>query len=110
MGEAQPPHIDVPCELAAINGGQMSEAGFWVQLRFPGSFRWVTVAQVETRQAAAAYAGAAFRHATDAAGRAAVEARIRPTTSSAAPVDEAIRQTIETNRSTSDAQGERRRR
>ena len=36
---------------------------FFVQLRFPMGGRWVTVAVADSRAVAAAYAGAAFRHA-----------------------------------------------
>ena len=36
---------------------------FFVQLRFPMESRWVTVAVADSRRVAAAYAGAAFRHA-----------------------------------------------
>lgn len=36
---------------------------FFVQLRFPMGSRWVTVAVADSRRVAAAYAGAAFRHA-----------------------------------------------
>lgn len=36
---------------------------FYVQLRFPMENRWVTVAVADSRGVAAAYAGAAFRHA-----------------------------------------------
>ena len=36
---------------------------FFVQLRFPLESRWVTVAVADSRRVAAAYAGAAFRHA-----------------------------------------------
>jgi hypothetical protein len=36
---------------------------FFVQLRFPMEDRWVTVAVADSRGVAAAYAGAAFRHA-----------------------------------------------
>jgi hypothetical protein len=36
---------------------------FFVQLRFPLEGRWVTVAVADSRRVAAAYAGAAFRHA-----------------------------------------------
>ena len=36
---------------------------FFVQLRFPMEGRWVTVAVADSRGVAAAYAGAAFRHA-----------------------------------------------
>ena len=36
---------------------------FYVQLRFPMEDRWVTVAVADSRGVAAAYAGAAFRHA-----------------------------------------------
>ena len=36
---------------------------FFVQLRFPMEDRWVTVAVADARGVAAAYAGAAFRHA-----------------------------------------------
>ena len=36
---------------------------FFVQLRFPMEDRWVTVAVADSRRVAAAYAGAAFRHA-----------------------------------------------
>jgi hypothetical protein len=36
---------------------------FYVQLRFPMESRWVTVAVADSRRVAAAYAGAAFRHA-----------------------------------------------
>ena len=36
---------------------------FFVQLRFPMASRWVTVAVADSRRVAAAYAGAAFRHA-----------------------------------------------
>jgi hypothetical protein len=36
---------------------------FFVQLRFPMGGRWVTVAVADSRRVAAAYAGAAFRHA-----------------------------------------------
>ena len=36
---------------------------FFVQLRFPMEHRWVTVAVADSRGVAAAYAGAAFRHA-----------------------------------------------
>ena len=36
---------------------------FFVQLRFPLESRWVTVAVADSRRVAAAYAGAAYRHA-----------------------------------------------
>ena len=36
---------------------------FFVQLRFPMESRWVTVAVADSRRVAAAYAGAAYRHA-----------------------------------------------
>jgi hypothetical protein len=36
---------------------------FFVQLRFPMGDRWVTVAVADSRRVAAAYAGAAYRHA-----------------------------------------------
>ena len=87
----------------------MSETGFYVELRFPGSFRWVTVAQAETRHAAAAYAGAAFRYAHDGHGTPAVEARIRPTTGATARIDDVVRLTVEQRRPSRDEVEERRR-
>lgn len=87
----------------------MVQAGYWVQLRFPGSFRWTTVARAESRREAAAYAGAAFRYATDADGHEAAEARIRPVTSVAAQVDEAVRRTIDTRKATAETEQRRRR-
>jgi hypothetical protein len=43
--------------------GEVSMPPFFVQLRFPMEGRWVTVAVADSRGVAAAYAGAAFRHA-----------------------------------------------
>jgi hypothetical protein len=43
--------------------GEVSLPPFFVQLRFPMGGRWVTVAVADSRRVAAAYAGAAFRHA-----------------------------------------------
>lgn len=43
--------------------GEVSMSPFFVQLRFPMEDRWVTVAVADARGVAAAYAGAAFRHA-----------------------------------------------
>ena len=51
-----------------------SEARFFVQLRY--AMGWVTVAAAETRESAAAYAGAAFVNARDESNHLASQVRI----------------------------------
>lgn len=53
-----------------------SETRFFVQLRFAHAMGWVTVASAETRESAAAYAGAAFVNARDESDHVASQVRI----------------------------------